>query len=52
MNKKDVIAVRKCARDPPYAILHERERVIFVFYAHLAQHNPKSREIQVLMQNG
>ena len=24
------------------------ERVIFVFYAHLAQHNPKSRKIQLL----
>ena len=28
--------------------LVERERVIFVFYAHLAQHNPKSRKIQLL----
>ena len=53
--KKDVIAVHKCARDPPYAILHEkrggivlREFFFCVQWRHTAEHNPKSTMVRLL----
>ena len=52
--KKDVIAVRKCARDLPYAILLEKRGGIVLreFFCvqccHTAEHNPKSTMVTLL----